>query len=59
MTATKTVFANALIQIIKNQIEIKEHIHLVRDTSYYGDCCSDYQVIDQLKVECMEEQDVN
>lgn len=55
MTTTETVFANALTQIIKNQIEIKKHIGLVRDDSYYGDCYSDREVINQLEVECMEE----
>ena len=43
------IFAEALIIIIKNQIEIKKHIGLVRDDGYYGDCYSDKQVTDHLE----------
>lgn len=42
------IFAEALIRVIENQIEIKKHIGLVRDDSYYVDCYSDRQVIVQL-----------
>lgn len=43
------IFAEALIQIIENQMELKKHLGIVHDTSYYGDCYYDHKVIDRLK----------
>lgn len=42
------IFAEALIQIIENQIKLKEHLGLVKDTSYYGDCYYDNKIMDSL-----------
>ena len=43
------IIADALIRILRNQIEIKKHIGLVKDNSYYGDCCYDNSIIDELE----------
>ena len=40
------IFAEALVQILQNQIQIKRHLGLVRDEYY--DCYSDNQIIDDL-----------
>ena len=41
------IFAEALVQILQNQIKIKRHLGLVRDEYY--DCYSDDQIIDSLR----------
>lgn len=46
---TNEIFAEALIQIIENQIELKKHLGLVHDTDRYGDCYSDHETIRELK----------
>jgi hypothetical protein len=43
------ILAEALIQIIENQIEIKGHLGVVKDTGYYGDCYNDRRIIDYLR----------
>lgn len=43
------IFAEALIQIIENQMELKKHLGIVHDTARYGDCYYDHEVIDKLK----------
>lgn len=43
------IFAEALIQIIKNQMELKKHLGIVRDTDRYGDCYYDRVMIDDLQ----------
>lgn len=43
------IIADALIRILKNQTEIKKHIGLIKDDSYYGDCGYDYSIIDELE----------
>ena len=45
----EVIFAEALIQIIENQMELKKHLGIVRDTSYYGDCYYDNKMIDDLR----------
>lgn len=45
----EAIFAEALVQIIENQMELKKHLGLVRDTSYYGDCYYDNEIIDDLR----------
>ena len=39
------IFAEALIQIIENQIQIKKHLGIISNTSYYEDCYHDGRVI--------------
>lgn len=40
------VFARALIRILENQMRIKEHIGLVKESSdRYGDCYDDYNIL--------------
>lgn len=46
---TNEIFAEALIQIIENQIELKKHLGLVHDTSFYGDCYDDNRVLEKLR----------
>lgn len=41
------IFAEALIQILQNQIKIEKHLGIVRDEYY--DCYSDNQIIDDLR----------
>ena len=43
------IIAEALIHIIRNQVEIKKHIGLVKDDSYYGDCHRDELTIEELE----------
>ena len=43
------IFAEALIHIIENQMEIKKHFGLISDTSYYGDYYYDREMIDALR----------
>lgn len=43
------IFAEALIQIIENQMKLKEHLGIVRDIGHYGDCYDDYETINELK----------
>ena len=43
------IIADALIQVIRNQIEIKKHIGLVKNDVYYGECYYDNQIIDELE----------
>lgn len=45
----ESIIASALIQILENQIEIKKHFGLVKDDSYYGDCCRDHSIIEDLE----------
>lgn len=42
------IFAEALAAILENQIRIKVHFGLARDDTYYGDCHSDYKIIEDL-----------
>lgn len=48
MTKDK-IFAEALIQIIENQVKLKEHLGIVKDASYYGDCYNDGKIIEYLR----------
>ena len=41
------IFAEALVQILQNQIKIKMHLGIVRDEYY--DCYGDNQIIDDLR----------
>ena len=41
------IFAEALIQIIENQIDIKKHLGVIRDT--FEDCYWDRKLIDELR----------
>ena len=41
------IFAEALIQILQNQIKIEKHLGIVRDEYY--DCYNDNQIIDDLR----------
>ena len=43
------IIAEALMHIIRNQIEIKKHIGLVKDDGYYGDCHQDELMIEELE----------
>lgn len=44
------IFAEALVQIIRNQMELKKHLGIVRDINdTYGDCYSDHKAIDALQ----------
>lgn len=43
------IIADALIRILRNQIDIKKHIGLIKDDGYYGDCCYDDSIIDELE----------
>lgn len=43
------IIAEALIRILENQINIKKHLGVARDTTYYGDCYNDYRTIEELK----------
>lgn len=43
------IFAEALIQIIENQMKLKKHLGIVRDTDRYGDCYYDRAMIDDLQ----------
>ena len=43
------ILAEALIQIIENQMKIKRHFGLASDSSYYGDCYYDEKVIEALR----------
>ena len=43
------IIAEALAQILRNQIEIKRHFGLARGDEYYGDCYNDRQMIDELE----------
>lgn len=43
------IFARALIQIIENQMKLKKHLGIVSDTSHYGDCYYDHEIIDDLE----------
>ena len=43
------VFAEALIQIIENQMKLKKHLGIVNDTAHYGDCYYDHEIIYDLK----------
>ena len=43
------IIAAALIRILENQIDIKKHLGVARDTTYYGDCYNDYRTIEELK----------
>ena len=43
------IFAEALILIIENQMELKKHLGVVHDTEIYGDCYYDHKVINKLK----------
>lgn len=43
------IIAEALVQIIENQMKLKKHFGIVEDTGYYGDCYSDHQVIEGLR----------
>jgi hypothetical protein len=43
------IFAEALIQIIENQVQIKKHLGIVSNTSYYEDCYHDGRVIEYLE----------
>ena len=46
------IFAEALIQIIDNQMALKKHLGVVHNTQRYGDCYDDNEVIDVMK--CVE-----
>jgi hypothetical protein len=41
--------ADALIRILRNQMEIKKHFGLIKDDSYYGDCHYDESIIEELE----------
>ena len=43
------IIAEALIQIIENQMELKKHLGVVKDTSSYGDCYYDNETINALR----------
>lgn len=43
------IIAEALIRILENQIDIKKHLGVARDTTYYGDCYNDYRAIEELR----------
>lgn len=43
------IIAEALAQILKNQIEIKVHFGLAKGDEYYGDCYYDRQMINELE----------
>lgn len=43
------IIAEALAQILRNQIEIKRHFGIAKDDEYYGDCYYDRQMIDELE----------
>lgn len=43
------IIAEALAQILRNQIEIKRHFGLARGDEYYGDCYHDRQMINELE----------
>lgn len=43
------IIAEALAQILRNQIEIKKHFGLAKGDEYYGDCYYDRQMIDELE----------
>lgn len=42
------IFAEALVLIIENQIEIKRHFGLAKGDEYYGDCYYDREMIRRL-----------
>ena len=44
------IIADALIRILRNQIEIKKHLGLVKDDGYYGDCYDDHSMIKELEI---------
>ena len=44
----ENIVAKALIRILENQISIKEHIGLAKDTSDFGDCYYDREIIKSL-----------
>jgi hypothetical protein len=43
------IIAEALIRILENQIDIKKHLYIAKDTTYYGDCYNDYRAIEELR----------
>jgi hypothetical protein len=43
------IIAEALAQILRNQIEIKRHFGLAKGDEYYGDCYHDREAIDELE----------
>lgn len=43
------IIAEALAQILRNQIEIKKHFGLAKGDEYYGDCYYDRQTISELE----------
>ena len=43
------VIAEALIQIIENQMKLKKHLGIVNDTAHYGDCYYDHEIICDLR----------
>lgn len=47
--STNEIFAEALIQIIENQMALKKHLGLVHDTAHYGDCYHDHETINKLR----------
>ena len=47
--STNEIFAEALIQIIENQMKLKEHLGIVHDTGRCGDCYYDHEIINKLR----------
>ena len=43
------IIADALIRILRNQVEMKKHFGLIKDDSYYGDCHYDESIIEELE----------
>lgn len=43
------IIAEALEQIIENQMKLKKHLGVVTDTDYYGDCHYDHEIIGALR----------
>lgn len=43
------IIADALIRILRNQVEMKTHFGLVNGDSYYGNCYYDESIIEELE----------